>query len=172
MLYTAITTNQDCLSSLDIRIMPFPKEHLFLNDFDNNPPLFAYDEHGKPYLTNHEGIYFNISHCKEAVAVGVSHCNIGIDVEGRRRFSDSLLQRAFNETEQKMVTNAADPESEFARIWTRKEAFFKWTGTGILIDHLKTTEHDANNANCIVTTFSISDGEIPFWLSVAHQSIT
>ena len=84
-------------------------------------------------------------------------------MEGRRKFSESLLQRAFNGEEQTMITENDDPESEFARLWTRKEAFFKWTGTGILIDHLKSTEEEARMAECLIETRRVAD----FWLSIA-----
>ena len=126
-------------------------------------PLWRFGEHGKPYIVDSEETFFNISHCNAAVAVGISRREIGIDVEGRRKFSESLLQRAFNGEEQTMITENDDPESEFARLWTRKEAFFKWTGTGILIDHLKSTEEEARMAECLIETRRVAD----FWLSIA-----
>ena len=133
---------------------------------NTNPSLWTFGEHGKPSIANYEGIHFNISHCNEAVAIAVSNNEVGIDVEGRRKFSETLLQRSFNDKEQTAVHSCNDQESEFARIWTRKEAWFKWTGTGILIDHLKTTETDANTANCKITTIWVNDS---FWLSIAES---
>lgn len=132
----------------------------------SEPPLWTFGEHGKPSLANYEGIHFNISHCNEAVAIAVSDKEVGIDVEGRRKFSETLLQRSFDEKEQASVLRSNDPESEFARIWTRKEAWFKWTGTGILMDHLKTTETEAQAANCNITTTWVNDS---FWLSIAES---
>ena len=131
---------------------------------------FIIAEHGKPYLNNHDGIYFNISHCKEAIATAVSDCEIGIDIEGCRRFSDTLLERAFNEEEKELVRKNEKPEMEFARIWTRKESFFKWTGTGILIEHIKSVEEDAAKAHCTITTQQISPPTgNPFYLSIATK---
>ena len=130
---------------------------------------FQFNEHGKPYLVGHEGIYFNISHCREAIAVGVSNREIGIDIEGQRRFSDNLLQRAFNEEEIRSVREAAEPEKEFARIWTRKEAYFKWTGTGILIDHIKSVEKDATAAGCKINTQLVTpERGNPYYLSIVQ----
>lgn len=134
-------------------------------------PFWSFGEHGKPYIINYEGIHFNISHCGEAVAVAVSDREVGIDVEGRRKFSDGLLQRAFSDEEQTFVLSSADPEKDFARIWTRKEAWFKYTGTGILLDHLKTTEADAKAAGCEITTVPIvaaNPEDNVFWLSIAQ----
>lgn len=169
MLAYAINNNMDEIGSDSITIKNYDisqTEGLF-----SNPPLFRFGEHGKPYITNHQGIWFNISHCRQAIVTAISDKEIGIDVEGRRRFSDSLLERALNDEERAAVVACADPEKEFARIWTRKEAYFKWTGTGILIDHLKCTEKDAMEAGCSIDTIEIVpySGE-PFFLSLAHKS--
>ena len=137
---------------------------------DWQPTLnFTFGEHGKPYLSDREGVYFNISHCKEAIAVGVSDREIGIDIEGRRRYSGTLLQRVFADEEQESIRQNAEPEMEFARLWTRKEAFFKWTGTGILLDHIKSVEQDAEKAGCTITTQLVTPagGGRPFFLSIA-----
>lgn len=136
-----------------------------------NPPLFRFGEHGKPYITNYDGIFFNISHCRQAIVTAISNHEIGIDVEGRRRFSDSLLERAINNDEKASILANDDPEREFARIWTRKESFFKWTGTGILIDHLKLTENEALEAKCSIDTIEIAPlGGEPFFLSIAQKN--
>ena len=172
MLCNAIKTQRKWILSPAEIIRQFQPKQLTTRYVRRNPPIWAFGEHGKPYMTNYEGICFNISHCNEAVAVAVSDREVGIDVEGRRKFSDSLLQRAFNEEEQAAVHSSDDPEKEFARIWTRKEAWFKYTGTGILLDHLKTTEAEANDAGCNISTipvFTTNQGHYDFWLSIAEQ---
>ncbi|MCR4829670.1 MAG: 4'-phosphopantetheinyl transferase superfamily protein [Bacteroidales bacterium] len=128
-------------------------------------PLWRYGSHGKPYLTNYEELYFNISHCRQAIVTAVSGREVGVDVEGSRKFSDGLLQRAYNEEEQAMVKSSDEPEKEFARLWTRKEAYFKWTGTGILISHLPDVTEEAAKAGCRIDTRMVDDS---FWLSVAQ----
>ena len=133
---------------------------------ENPLPLWRLGEHGKPYLTTHEGILFNISHCREAIVTAVSDHEIGVDAEGRRKFSETLLHRALNDEEQASVLAAPDPELEFARIWTRKEAWFKYTGTGILPDHLKTTEAEVKEAGCSIETIWTDDR---FWLSLCQK---
>lgn len=131
-------------------------------------PLWAFGKVGKPYMTNHTGLHFNISHCKECVALALSDSEIGIDVEGRRRFSDMLLARSCNDEEQQAVRMAPDPESEFARQWTRKEAYFKWTGTGILIPRLPHVAQEAAEAKCIITTHWVEER---FHLSIARSTV-
>jgi len=130
-------------------------------------PLWRVEEHGKPFLTNYEGVYFNISHCSRAVAVAMSYRDVGVDVEGRRRFSDGLLTRSMSEAEQEEVRSSADPEATFARLWTRKEAYFKWLGTGILITRLPFTECDAQEASCCIETQYVEKDA--FFLSVAFK---
>ena len=134
------------------------------------PPEWRVAEHGKPYLTNYSDVYFNISHCREAIATAVSNAEVGIDIEGRRKFSQTLLQRAFNDREQALVAASSDPEAEFGRLWTRKEAWFKYTGTGILIEHLKTTEAEASKASCKIETYLVENKtKNPFNLSIAQK---
>ena len=88
-------------------------------------------EHGKPYLTDHPDIHFNISHCRKAIAVAVSDRPVGIDVESIRKFSDGLLDKTMNASEKAGILGADVPGLEFAAFWTRKEAVFKLMGTGI-----------------------------------------
>lgn len=173
MLCHAIKSRRIRIADTFHLIRNFETEHLTQRYLKRNPPLWAFGEHGKPYITNYEGIYFNISHCNEAVAVAVSNREVGIDVEGRRKFSDALLQRAFSDEEQKIVHNSGDPQKDFACIWTRKEAWFKYTGTGILMDHLKTTETDAKASGCVISTvpiFNADQGHYDFWLSYVEKS--
>lgn len=189
MLTYALENEQDSISTQELILDHFPPLTFPLSAFRSplsafrsplsaarsplsafRSPLstFRFAEHGKPYLADHEGIFFNISHCKEAIAVGVSNREIGIDIEGGRRYSEILLQRAFNEEEQATVRQNDNPEMEFARIWTRKEAFFKWTGTGILIEHIKSVEQDAVAAGCSISTQLVTpDRGNPFFLSIA-----
>ena len=174
MLAYALEHDAALIASGETHVLPFPSEALYYQP--ERAPLWQNGEHGKPYLTNHEGVHFNISHCREAIVTAVSSHDVGVDVEGRRKFSDNLLGRAFSEAEQHLVRQSDDPEWEFARIWTRKEAWFKWTGTGILIDHLKTVEEEAAIAQCHIETTLVSP-PLPFqdhvfYLSIAQDQTT
>ena len=60
----------------------------------NGNPLFEYGEHGKPAIVGRPDIYFNLSHCREAVACAVSHHPIGIDVESVRSYHESVARYA------------------------------------------------------------------------------
>ena len=95
-------------------------------------PSFLYNEYGAPYLA--DGPYFSISHCKQAIAVVVSDSPVGIDIEGIRKMDDGLVRKTMNLEEQSQIAMSQNPEVEFIRLWTRKEAYVKMQGTGIISD--------------------------------------
>ena len=97
-------------------------------------PLFEYNEHGKPSIVGHPKIYFNLSHCKEAVVCAISNHPIGVDVESIREFKDSLVNYTMNDDEVREIEASENPASAFIRLWTMKEATMKLVGTGISND--------------------------------------
>ena len=97
-------------------------------------PIFEYNEHGKPSIVGHPEIYFNLSHCKEAVVCAISNHPIGIDVESIREFKDSLVNYTMNDDEVREIEASENPASAFIRLWTMKEATMKLVGTGISND--------------------------------------
>ena len=95
-------------------------------------PSFLYNKYGAPYLEN--GPYFSISHCKQGIAVAVSETPIGIDIETIRPFNEGLMRKTMNSEEQTHILSSLNPEIEFIRLWTQKEAYVKMQGTGIISD--------------------------------------
>lgn len=95
-------------------------------------PEFLYNEYGAPYLLN--GPFFSISHCKQGIAIVISDTPVGIDIEGLRKVDEGLIRKTMNAEEQMQIYSSAAPEIEFIRLWTRKEAFVKMQGTGIISD--------------------------------------
>lgn len=117
-------------------------------------PELAHDANGAPFLPSHPELCISISHCRAAVAVAVSSCGwVGIDIESRRRVSGDLIQKVCTEEEQAAIRNAADPEMEFLRCWTRKEAVLKMRRTGIqgyssMIEASLATDCTVENIDC------------------------
>ena len=99
-------------------------------------PIFEFGEHGKPTIVGHQDIYFNLSHCREAVICAVSDKPVGIDIECIREFKDSLVHYTMNDQEVQQIEQAARPNMEFIRLWTMKEAKLKLIGSGIT-DNMK-----------------------------------
>ena len=98
------------------------------------PPVFEYGEHGKPWIVGHPEIHFNMSHCKEAAICILSNKPVGIDVESVDRCRESLIRYTMNDEEARMIAEAEKPEVAFTRLWTMKEAVVKRSGLGIRND--------------------------------------
>jgi len=91
---------------------------------------------GKPELAEPSGVAFNTSHADGLAVVAVAtDCQVGVDVERARPVPDCLdiARRLFSARERERVESApASQRSEaFLRIWTRKEAYVKFVGTGL-----------------------------------------
>jgi 4'-phosphopantetheinyl transferase len=101
-------------------------------------PAFVIGEHGKPELLFNSQfsifdsqLFFNISHCKSAIACVVADRPVGIDVERIGRYNESLARHVLNDQEFAAVQQAPDPQLAFTRYWTQKESIVKLTGRGI-----------------------------------------
>ncbi len=88
-------------------------------------------EHGKPFIAEYPEIKFNISHCKGLVVCGFSDNDIGVDAELIRDFSPRVMERIFSAEEKEFVMSSEDKNRDFFRIWTLKEAYGKYLGTGL-----------------------------------------
>ncbi|MBO4589151.1 MAG: 4'-phosphopantetheinyl transferase superfamily protein [Bacteroidales bacterium] len=95
-------------------------------------PSIEYAENGKPFLTNYPDLHFNLSHCRLYVAVAIHRSPVGVDIECRRKVTPALIRRVCSDDEQLSISLSKDPDMEFLRLWTRKEAYLKYTGTGIV----------------------------------------
>lgn len=91
-------------------------------------------EGGKPFLSDHPEIFFNISHCNGlccCVVMQGSEC--GIDCERIRPVNDRVADRIMSEEEKEYFSSLPPEERElhFFVLWTLKEAYGKYTGGGI-----------------------------------------
>ena len=100
---------------------------LGINDLKTNR-----NEHGKPYLVLHPDVHFNLSHCKNGIAVVVDFSPVGIDIESFRKGSAALVRRTMNPAEAEWIRSSSDPIETFTQFWTKKEAVVKLRGTGII----------------------------------------
>lgn len=95
---------------------------------------FIYNEHEKPSFKYFPEIHFNISHCKQGIAVAVDDEPIGIDIECTRHYDEILLDKTMSSVEINEIKCSADPAVTFIKLWTKKEAVLKLRGTGIVDD--------------------------------------
>ncbi len=102
------------------------------------------NEHGKPMVAGHPDFFFNISHSGDRVLIGFGNSPVGVDVElvKEKEMDKKIAQRCFTEWEQEFIKaveeNSFDDihkleEWKFFIIWTMKEAYLKYIGTGISV---------------------------------------
>ena len=87
---------------------------------------------GKPYKEGND-IFFSASHSGNYAVAAFSRFPVGIDIERNRKMDFRIAQRFFTESELLSIKNASDPDSEFLRIWTIKEAVAKIHGDNLLM---------------------------------------
>lgn len=97
-------------------------------------PDFAGDKFEKPYLADYPEIHFNLSHCNSGCACIIDNFEVGIDLQEIRKVSLKTFEKICSADEITEIQNSDNPEKEFCRIWSYKEALSKLTGEGIFRD--------------------------------------
>lgn len=124
----------------------------------------CYDDNGRPYCLERT-CDFSITHTQDHVFCALTDgeepsVRIGIDAEDLERpdFSslDEMAARWFSENEQKVFFASPTKES-FLRIWTRKEAYSKYTGEGLRALSKIDTEVLAKEGNIQFFDYRIGD---------------
>lgn len=103
---------------------------------------FSADENGKPYAVGLPA-EFNISHSCDLVVCAVNNIPVGVDVEKIRPVKLKIAKKFFTPTEQVYLFGKKPTEQDYNtepdepqlqrlfEIWTGKEAYLKYTGTGL-----------------------------------------
>lgn len=70
---------------------------------------------------------------RRTAAAAVSRVRIGIDLEPAGRQNLRVARRMFTENEQRWLSQQLQEGAQdaFARLWTLREAYAKWTGLGL-----------------------------------------
>ena len=114
---------------------------------DEKNVTFSYDENGRPVSEN---AFLSISHAGDFAVCAVSDKPVGIDAEVLRRIKPRAALRVCTENELRYIfgenadrdnlPDEADEETSlrFLEIWTKKEAYGKMLGCGILYEMDKT----------------------------------
>ena len=97
--------------------------------------VFAYGEHGKPYLPN-TTLNFNISHSYGMALLAFTQGReLGVDIEQIRPLEDAAAIAKMNFSAKEVAEYTAVPDTQkplaFYNCWTRKEAFIKAIGEGL-----------------------------------------
>ena len=111
--------------------------------------LFEKNEKQKPFIKGFPHLQFNLTYSLDFILIAFrfcdktqmdySHLQIGVDVEDVNRNIDIalIIKDYFTFEEQNEILNSPSPANVFFKLWTRKEALVKATGTG-LTNQLKT----------------------------------
>lgn len=79
------------------KILNYGLRKHFHIEFDKNKVVRG--NHGKPYWSGEEPIWFNISHTEGLVVCGIASQEIGVDAEGPREVRTPLLCRSCSKKE-------------------------------------------------------------------------
>ncbi|CAN5388594.1 hypothetical protein BH11BAC2_BH11BAC2_03240 [soil metagenome] len=98
------------------------------------PKSFLLNSDKKPFLKD-SPLHFNISRSESQCAFVFGPAQTGIDIEIIRNTEDykELAAIHFHPEEHKALCDSNDPDL-FLKIWTRKEAYLKAKGTGLVDD--------------------------------------
>lgn len=88
-------------------------------------------EFGKPYLTDYPNLHFNLSHSGNKIVFILCKKTIGIDMEITKNITLNGKERFFCEDEWIYINSSKNSLSAFYEIWTLKEAYLKYLGTGL-----------------------------------------
>lgn len=122
---------------------------------------------GKPYFSNCDHLYFNLSHSGEYAACVLADHEVGVDIQkvqgaaAVRRIAPRILhagEAAYREE-----------ESMLYRIWTVKEAYVKATGEGIRRDFRK-IRVDFEKGTVEDMPFTLWESIPGYMLAVCHAS--
>lgn len=116
------------------------------------------DSCGKPYLKNFPQVFFNISHSEGYIACAVCDSPVGIDIQKITPFNYVVAKKICTEEELSQILNSPDQDSEFTKLWTKKEAVLKMKGTGITNSDIK---------NCLIGSQTKSTAINDFWLTIS-----
>jgi phosphopantetheine--protein transferase-like protein len=88
-----------------------------------------HDELGRPYFQ--DGLAVSISHSPGAAAVALSDGPVGVDLEQLRPVRENLPRRVLSAQEYQWFSARGCRVEDFLTLWTLKESFYKYLGTGL-----------------------------------------
>ncbi|WP_242833507.1 4'-phosphopantetheinyl transferase family protein [Desulfosporosinus youngiae] len=137
-------------------------------EVDGSSLSISINEFGKPYLRDYPNIHYNISHKKGAIVCAVSDEPVGVDIERITNFNKRIAERFFTQNEQTYIfADKRNQDQRFAKVWTRKEAYVKWIGKGMMIPFTSFDVLQLDHNNVFINTEFVGG----YVISVCHYSI-
>ena len=125
-------------------------------------PTLVYGENGKPYLADKSDTFFSITHSDKWVFLAVSDGEIGMDAQAPQKVCPRLAARSTSSEELSWVKE--DTEPRFTRLWTMKEAYLKYTGTGLTVPIREVTIS-------VPPTDGYDEGNRCYWSLLTYEGI-
>lgn len=97
---------------------------------------FTRNPYGKPSLSHHSDVQFNVSHSGDWIAlISGGTDELGVDVEKIAPIDMQIAERFFSPTESQFLSATPDDRrlNTFYRLWTLKESYIKAVGMGLSI---------------------------------------
>lgn len=88
---------------------------------------------GKPWFPSAPHIFFNLSHSAGLALCGVGDGEVGVDIEEVYPRRPALPGYALTPAEQEEYAREGATWDAFYTLWTRKEAWCKFTGEGLTV---------------------------------------
>ncbi len=96
-----------------------------------HPQDFDLGGRGKPFLKKRPDVHFNISHSGNMAMCALHTAPVGADIEKVRTVGAGVAKRIMTEAEHQRYMHTDDKRRLFFQIWTLKEAYIKYLGTGL-----------------------------------------
>lgn len=95
-------------------------------------PIISHNHYGKPFI-NDAKFYYNLTHSGDWVGLAYGRNEVGLDIE---RVVDERNQLSYSFLTDKEMQFLCDyrgksHKQQLVRLWTIKEAYVKWLGTGL-----------------------------------------
>lgn len=92
------------------------------------------EPNGKPRIADCDDFHFNLSHSGNHVVIAWGNTPVGVDVQQMRSSvkQGKMAKHWFSPEEQKYILQLPEEETgRFYRVWTGKESYLKYLGTGL-----------------------------------------
>ncbi len=110
-----------------------------LKSFGIGDGSLVYGKHKKPYLASHNNLFFSLSHSGVYSACAFYDKEIGIDIQKVKDVTDAVIKKVATNKEYALLSNLDEKviAEEFTRLWTVKESYLKFLGTGLSVSPQK-----------------------------------